>query len=67
MDSDVEARESLWQARELPMVTRALAGGTAESETGVGQYGLGCWRRQTYSTNNVYLHRFSRLRFCVCV
>ena len=21
----------------------------------------------TYSTNHVYLHRFSRLRFCVCV
>ena len=23
--------------------------------------------RYTYSTNHVYLHRFSRLRFCVCV
>ena len=22
---------------------------------------------QWYSTNHVYLHRFSRLRFCVCV
>ena len=24
-------------------------------------------RRRKYSTNHVYLHRFSRLRFCVCV
>ena len=23
--------------------------------------------RYTYSTNHVYLHRFSHLRFCVCV
>ena len=24
-------------------------------------------QRLDYSTNHVYLHRFSRLRFCVCV
>ena len=42
VDSDVEVRELLWQARELPMVTRTLASGAAESETGARQSGLGC-------------------------
>ena len=36
-------------------------------------YGISYFRQRdssdifTYSTNHIYLHRFSRLRFCVCI
>ena len=33
----------------------------------VNQYSVESSGRRQYSTNHVYLHRFSRLRFCVCV
>ena len=35
--------------------------------SGVPEEFRGLEAEATYSTNHVYLHRFSRLRFCVCV
>ena len=49
VDSDEKARVLLWQARELSMVTRSLAGGAAESETGVVSLGSDVRRNRPMS------------------